>query len=198
MKRKIVCLFLFVAVLVAILTSCGGNDCKHDDSSKIIELKGKNPTCQEDGFTWGIKCLACDEMLKPQTTIPKVNHSYSEWEEIISPTFTSAGLGTRKCIWCDDAQTQELPSLMYEGEEVTITFHSAFGFAARENLQKAIERFNEIYPNIKVDCVNYADNDDLYNSINIDLRAGFRPNIAICYPDHLVGYGKSVLEAKQR
>ena len=82
----------------------------------------------------------------------------------------------------------EVPANGYEGGEVTITFYHTMGQALRDQLDIAIERFNEIYPNITIEHSQVGGYDDVRDQIKQDLVANSQPNIAYCYPDHVALY----------
>ena len=82
----------------------------------------------------------------------------------------------------------EVPANGYDGSEVTITFSHTLGEALRNELDAAIERFNEIYPNITVEHSQIGGYDDVRDQVKQELTAGTQPNIAYCYPDHVALY----------
>ena len=82
----------------------------------------------------------------------------------------------------------EVPANGYDGSAVTITFSHTMGEALRNELDGAIARFNEIYPNITVEHSQIGGYDDVRDQIKQELTAGTQPNIAYCYPDHVALY----------
>ncbi|MBO7195723.1 MAG: extracellular solute-binding protein [Clostridia bacterium] len=78
--------------------------------------------------------------------------------------------------------------ISYNGEPVTVTFYHYMNSSQREILDAAIERFNEIYPNITIDHSSYGSSDDLHYRILTELMVGQKPNLAISYPDHIASY----------
>ena len=77
----------------------------------------------------------------------------------------------------------------YDGSEVTITFyHTMSATNLQPVLEDAIERFNEIYPNIHIEHKQVGDYDAVRNQIKTELTVGGQPNIAYCYPDHVALY----------
>ena len=82
----------------------------------------------------------------------------------------------------------EVPAEGYTGGEVTITFSHTMGEALRNELDKAIERFNKLYPNITVEHSQIGGYDEVRDQIKTELTAGNQPNIAYCYPDHVALY----------
>ena len=47
-------------------------------------IMGRAATCEEDGLTYGIKCLVCGEVLIDQVTIKSTGHQFGEWETVES------------------------------------------------------------------------------------------------------------------
>ena len=79
----------------------------------------------------------------------------------------------------------------YDGSAVSITFWHSMGQENRALLDSAIARFNEIYPNIKVEHTSLGDYDTVFSTIRTKLTAGQQPNFAFCYPDHVATYNES-------
>ena len=79
----------------------------------------------------------------------------------------------------------------YDGSSVTISFWHSMGAENKALLDSAIARFNEIYPNIKVEHQSYGDYDGVFDVIRTKLTAGKQPSFAFCYPDHVATYNKS-------
>ena len=82
----------------------------------------------------------------------------------------------------------DVPEVGYDGSEVTIVFYHTMGEALRNELALAIERFNELYPNITIEASQIGGYDDVRDQIKSELTAGNQPNIAYCYPDHVALY----------
>ena len=74
--------------------------CKHDDTSKVIVLEAKEPTCSEKGLTEGIKCLNCGVMVVPQSEIEKTECVESDWIVDLEPTQEQEGAQHTECIMC--------------------------------------------------------------------------------------------------
>ncbi len=79
----------------------------------------------------------------------------------------------------------------YDGSAVTITFWHTMGSDNKTLLEDAIARFNEKYPNIKVEHLSYGDYDKVFEQIRTKMTAGKQPNIAYCYPDHVATYNNA-------
>ena len=82
----------------------------------------------------------------------------------------------------------EVPAEGYDGSEVTITFSHTMGEGLRAELDMAIEKFNELYPNITVEHTQIGGYNDVRDQIKNELAGGNQPNIAYCYPDHVALY----------
>jgi len=52
----------------------------------------------------------------------------------------------------------------------------------------AIERFEQIYPNISVTIKHYTSYDDIYNDVITNIQTSTTPNVCITYPDHIATY----------
>ena len=77
----------------------------------------------------------------------------------------------------------------YDGSAVTITFyHTMSATNLQPELDQAIERFNQLYPNITIEHTQVGDYDAVRDQIKNELTVGAQPNIAYCYPDHVAMY----------
>ena len=83
---------------------------------------------------------------------------------------------------------EDIPAGGYDGSAVTIKFSHTMGEALRTELDAAIARFNEIYPNITIEHSQIGGYDDVRDQIKQELTADSQPNIAYCYPDHVALY----------
>ena len=54
--------------------------------------------------------------------------------------------------------------------------------------KKAIEDFQALYPNIRVELKLYNDYGDIYNDVITNLATNTTPNVCITYPDHIATY----------
>ncbi len=54
--------------------------------------------------------------------------------------------------------------------------------------EQAIERFEEIYPNIHVNLRLYTDYGKIYNDVITNISTNTTPNVCITYPDHIATY----------
>ena len=110
---------------------------------------------------------------------------------------TACGGGDDDSASLDDIKNQvtaygwQVPAGGYDGSEVVISFYHTMGEGLRTELDKAIAKFNEMYPNITIDHKQVGGYNDVLNTIKNDLNTGSQPNIAYCYPDHVALYNKA-------
>ncbi len=71
---------------------------------------------------------------------------------------------------------------------VTITFYHSLGASARRILDTSIEEFCALYPNITVKHEQIGAYDDIFNQISTQIVMGKQPDLAFCYPEHVVAY----------
>lgn len=83
-------------------------DCKHEDSSKIIEVEGKPATCREEGLTKGTKCTICNTMIIPQTYTDTIECIEGDWILDKEPTKSEDGLRHTECIMCQTTISEEI------------------------------------------------------------------------------------------
>ena len=81
-----------------------------------------------------------------------------------------------------------VPEVGYDGSEVTITFAHTMGAKLQAVLERGIEEFNKMYPNITIEHSSYGGWGDIAGLINTEIIGGNQPNIAYCYPDHVAQY----------
>ena len=63
--------------------------------------------------------------------------------------------------------------------------------------EKAVEDFEKLYPNIKVNLRQYTDYGRIYNEVITNIATDTTPNVCITYPDHIATYltgGNTVVE----
>ncbi len=87
--------------------------------------------------------------------------------------------------------TFDVPAEGYDGSAVTIRFYHTMGQNIREVLQQYIVKFNEIYPNIKIEEDQVGSYDDVRETISTEIATGAQPHIAYCYPDHVALYRRA-------
>ena len=71
---------------------------------------------------------------------------------------------------------------------ITITFYHTMGQNLRDVLDRYIEEFNKIYPNITIEHEQVGGYDDVRDQIKTEIAVGGQPHIAYCYPDHVALY----------
>ena len=71
---------------------------------------------------------------------------------------------------------------------VTITFYHTMGQNLRDVLDRYVEQFQALYPNITVNHQQVGGYDDVRDQIKTEIAVGAQPNIAYCYPDHVALY----------
>ncbi|MBR3927672.1 MAG: extracellular solute-binding protein [Clostridia bacterium] len=54
--------------------------------------------------------------------------------------------------------------------------------------EKAIADFEKLYPNIKVELINYNDYGKIYSDVLNNIQTDSTPNVCITYPDHIASY----------
>lgn len=74
---------------------------------------------------------------------------------------------------------------------VTITFYHTMGAKLRDELDKSIEKFNVLYPNITVKHEQVGNYNDVREQITDEIIAGNEPDVAYCYPDHVALFNQS-------
>lgn len=85
-------------------------------SETIIALKGHSPalvsgtpaTCKKEGLTDGSACSNCNKVLQPQTVIPKIDHTESEWILDKDSTTTETGNKHKECTSCHEILKTEV------------------------------------------------------------------------------------------
>ena len=82
----------------------------------------------------------------------------------------------------------DVPEGGYDGSEVTITFYHTMGSNLTEVLDRYIESFNKLYPNIHINHSQVGSYDDVRDQISTEITVSNQPNIAYCYPDHVALY----------
>ncbi len=106
---------------------------------------------------------------------------------LLTPVFLMA-LGVTGCNSFDNYGGY----VRFEGDPTeltaTISFWHTMGQANQETLNRMIEQFNQIYPNITVTHDAQGGYDDIRDKINMAIPAGTTPTMAYCYPDHVAEY----------
>ncbi|MBO4384496.1 MAG: extracellular solute-binding protein [Clostridia bacterium] len=91
----------------------------------------------------------------------------------------------------------ELPEAFDETREYTVVFWAKNDTNKTQvNIyKKAIEDFEALYPNIRVELRLYTDYGKIYNDVITNISTGTTPNVCITYPDHIATYltGENVM-----
>ncbi|MBE6991745.1 MAG: extracellular solute-binding protein [Ruminococcaceae bacterium] len=84
----------------------------------------------------------------------------------------------------------EMPEQFDESGQYEITFWAKndTNITQVEIYQKAIEDFQQIYPNITVNLRLYTDYGKIYNDVITNISTNTTPNVCITYPDHIATY----------
>ena len=94
---------------------------------------------------------------------------------------------------CHGSQGQQafaIPEQFDESKEYEITFWAKndTNIAQTKVYEKAIEDFQELYPNIHVNLRLYTDYGRIYNDVITNISTNTTPNVCITYPDHIATY----------
>ena len=101
---------------------------------------------------------------------------------------------------CHGSRAME-PFVMPDGLDMTRKYEITFWAKNDTNIQqtriykKAIEDFQALYPNIRVNLRLYTDYGKIYNDVITNIATKPTPNVCITYPDHIATYrtGKNIV-----
>ncbi len=84
----------------------------------------------------------------------------------------------------------EVPEEFDQSKEYEITFWAKNDTNKTQTkiYEKAIEDFQELYPNITVNLRLYTDYGKIYNDVITNISTNTTPNVCITYPDHIATY----------
>ena len=84
----------------------------------------------------------------------------------------------------------QIPEYFDTSREYEITFWGKNDTNKRQTAiyEKAIEDFQRLYPNIKVNLRLYTDYGKIYNDVITNIATATTPNVCITYPDHIATY----------
>ncbi len=113
------------------------------------------------------------------------------WKKILALTF--AGLATILCTACHGSVEKSafvIPEEFDTSREYEITFWAKNDTNKTQTdiYQKAIDDFQKIYPNVKVNLRLYTDYGRIYNDVITNIATNTTPNVCITYPDHIATY----------
>lgn len=75
--------------------------------------------------------------------------------------------------------------------KIHLVFYHTMNAGLREVLSQYIAKFEEMYPDYKIDAKQIGGYDDVRDQISSEILIGEQPNIAYCYPDHVALYNKA-------
>ena len=84
----------------------------------------------------------------------------------------------------------EVPSAFDETQQIELTFWAKNDTNKSQIAvyTRAIENFEQMYPNVKINLKLFADYGRIYDEIISNTRTSTQPNICITYPDHIATY----------
>lgn len=115
--------------------------------------------------------------------IKKVLALFSALFFVISPMLVS-------CHGSKGMAPFEVPDSFDESKEYEISFWAKNDTNKTQTAiyEKAIEDFEALYPNIKVNIRLYTDYRKIYNDVITNISTNTTPNVCITYPDHIATY----------
>lgn len=72
--------------------------------------------------------------------------------------------------------------------EITFWAKNDTNITQKKIYQKAIDDFEELYPNVKITLKSYNDYGKIYNDVITNIATNTTPNVCITYPDHIATY----------
>lgn len=112
---------------------------------------------------------------------------YKKW---LLLTGTAALLGCSGCHGSKEQTAFSIPEAFDTSKNYEITFWAKNDTNKTQTriYEKAIEDFQEIYPNITVNLRLYTDYGKIYNDVITNISTNTTPNVCITYPDHIATY----------
>lgn len=94
------------------------------------------------------------------------------------------------CHGSKETTSFEVPETFDENKKIEITFWAKNDTnKVQTNIyQKAIDDFQKIYPNVKVNIRLYTNYLNIYNDVITNIATQTTPNVCITYPDHIATY----------
>lgn len=94
------------------------------------------------------------------------------------------------CHGSQDRGSFEIPEKLDESRQHEITFWAKNDTNKAQTMiyEKAIEDFEALYPNIRVNLRLYTDYGRIYNDVITNISTNTTPNVCITYPDHIATY----------
>lgn len=114
-----------------------------------------------------------------------------KWKKMLALMVT--GLATLLCTACHGSVEKSafvIPEEFDTSREYEITFWAKNDTNKTQTdiYQKAIDDFQKIYPNVKVNLRLYTDYGRIYNDVITNIATNTTPNVCITYPDHIATY----------
>ncbi len=99
-------------------------------------------------------------------------------------------LALTACHGASNKSSFAIPESFDESKNVEITFWAKNDTNVTQTkiYEDAIEDFEKLYPNIKVNMRLYTDYGKIYNDVITNISTGTTPNICVTYPDHIATY----------
>ena len=83
-----------------------------------VEIPAVDPTCTKVGYTAGVKCSVCNEVLTAPVEIPATGHAWDEGVVTTPATCTTAGVKTFTCANCNETKTEDIPATGHTEVEI--------------------------------------------------------------------------------
>ena len=101
-----------------------------------------------------------------------------------------AALSLSGCHGSRDQSAFAIPDAFDDAREYEITFWAKndTNKAQTDIYEQAIEAFQALYPNIRVNLRLYTDYGKIYNDVITNISTNTTPNVCITYPDHIATY----------
>lgn len=87
-----------------------GQTTKGKVSHTIVMENPVDATCTTPGHSRHVYCSVCSTVINEKTEIPALGHK-GPWETVKTPTATEAGEKTRRCMRCNETETETIPAL---------------------------------------------------------------------------------------
>lgn len=122
-----------------------------------------------------------------KNTFFRKKERYKKW---LLLTGTAALLGFCGCHGSKEQTAFSIPEEFDTSKNYEITFWAKNDTNKTQTriYEKAIEDFQEIYPNITVNLRLYTDYGKIYNDVITNISTNTTPNVCITYPDHIATY----------
>ncbi len=93
--------------------------CEHTNTSQIAAVAA---TCTAVGYTAGVQCDDCHNIISGHEIVNALGHSWGEWIEITAATCTATGDEARECTVCGEMESRSVAATGHTwGEWVEIT-----------------------------------------------------------------------------